>query len=63
MNASEAAGNALDLIIPIRDNNRVDRLNFFYTTWLLIIFAWFIVGWEYVGNPIECWFPAYYNGS
>ena len=56
-------GDFIENITPIRDGDTTDRLNFYVTTMILLGFSTFISGWEYVGNPIECWFPAYYVGN
>lgn len=45
------------------DDDWVDRLNHLYTVILLVIFAVFISGGQYVGNPIECWTPAHFTGA
>ncbi|XP_050418687.1 innexin unc-9 [Patella vulgata] len=45
------------------DDDWVDRVNHLYTVIILVIFAIFISGGQYVGNPIECWCPAHFTGS
>uniref|UniRef100_A0A915DEH4 Innexin n=1 Tax=Ditylenchus dipsaci TaxID=166011 RepID=A0A915DEH4_9BILA len=52
----------LSAISPLPDGDLVDRLNYSYTSTLLIVCSAFISGWSFVGQPIQCWFPAYYRG-
>ncbi len=53
----------MNAVKPMKDGGLVDRINYFYTTVLLTVFAIFISGWSFVGEPIQCWFPAYYKGG
>uniref|UniRef100_A0A7E4UNG9 Innexin n=1 Tax=Panagrellus redivivus TaxID=6233 RepID=A0A7E4UNG9_PANRE len=52
----------LSAVSPLPDGDFVDRLNYCYTTTALIVSSAFISGWSFVGQPIQCWFPAYYRG-
>ena len=55
-----------DVIAQIKrglDTSRSDRLSFYVTPILLAVFAAFVLGYEFVGDPISCWFPAYYTGT
>lgn len=52
----------LSAISPLPDGDLSDRLNYCYTTTLLVVGSAFISGWSFVGQPIQCWFPAYYRG-
>ncbi|TKR93645.1 hypothetical protein L596_008059 [Steinernema carpocapsae] len=52
----------LGAISPLPDGDLSDRLNYAYTTTVLVISSAFITGWSFVGTPIQCWFPAYYKG-
>ncbi|XP_070187065.1 innexin unc-9-like isoform X2 [Littorina saxatilis] len=36
------------------DDDRIDRLNHLYTVTILVVFAIFVGGGQYVGTPIEC---------
>jgi hypothetical protein len=52
----------LSAVAPLPDGDFTDRLNYCYTTTTLIVASVFISGWSFVGQPIQCWFPAYYRG-
>uniref|UniRef100_A0A914WNX4 Innexin n=1 Tax=Plectus sambesii TaxID=2011161 RepID=A0A914WNX4_9BILA len=52
----------MNAVTALPDGDSVDRLNYCYTTSLLIVFSVFVSGWTFVGTPIQCWFPAYYKG-
>nr|AVV64021.1 innexin [Anisakis simplex] len=54
--------NILRAVSPLPDGDVSDRINYCYTTTLLVVLSAFISGWSFVGTPIQCWFPAYYKG-
>uniref|UniRef100_A0AC35UDP8 Innexin n=1 Tax=Rhabditophanes sp. KR3021 TaxID=114890 RepID=A0AC35UDP8_9BILA len=52
----------LSAVSPLADGDFVDRMNYCYTTTLLVVCSVFVSGWSFIGQPIGCWFPAYYRG-
>lgn len=43
------------------DDDLIDRLNHRYTVVFLVIFSAVVVTTQIVGDPIECWSPAYFT--
>lgn len=52
----------LQAVAPQSDSDSIDRLSYCGTTVGLVVASAFISGWSFVGQPIQCWFPAYYKG-
>ena len=53
----------LEKFRPIQDCSKVDVLLSTVTPLICVVFSIFVFGWEFVGEPIACWFPAYYTGN
>jgi len=43
------------------DDDFADRLNFRYTTAMLVVFSVLITSKQYVGHPIQCWAPEHFS--
>ncbi|KAK0404378.1 hypothetical protein QR680_017430 [Steinernema hermaphroditum] len=46
-----------------QSNDIVDRLNYQYTTLMVMLAAITLAATQYVGKPIQCWVPAQFTGA
>lgn len=54
-------GSALTAIKPRLDDTVVDRLNYYYSTIMIMVMSVTLTARQYVGQPLQCWVPAEFS--
>ncbi|VDO19620.1 unnamed protein product [Heligmosomoides polygyrus] len=49
---------AVSSIKPRLDDYGTDRLNYYYSTMVIMVLSVTITAKQYVGSPLQCWVPA-----
>lgn len=52
----------LKCLRPNGDDDYVDRLNYYHTSLILLLFSVIVTAKQLVGRPIECWVPPTLSG-
>lgn len=54
-------GSAITAIKPRLDDTVVDRLNYYYSTVIIMVMSITLTARQYVGQPLQCWVPAEFS--
>ncbi|KAI6239676.1 Innexin [Aphelenchoides fujianensis] len=54
-------GSAITSIKPRLDDTVVDRLNYYYSTVIIMVMSITLTARQYVGQPLQCWVPAEFS--
>ncbi|EYC33438.1 hypothetical protein Y032_0002g800 [Ancylostoma ceylanicum] len=52
---------AVTAIKPRLDDSGIDRLNYYYSTMVIMVLSVTITAKQYVGSPLQCWVPAQFT--
>ncbi|KAK0424990.1 hypothetical protein QR680_008968 [Steinernema hermaphroditum] len=56
-------GKLIDRLKSRYDDDVVDRMNYLYTSWMLIVASLLVLAKQYVGESIQCWIPKHFAGA
>ncbi|KAK6019821.1 hypothetical protein OSTOST_14534, partial [Ostertagia ostertagi] len=45
-------------VVLVLDDYGTDRLNYYYSTMVIMVLSVTITAKQYVGSPLQCWVPA-----
>ncbi|KAI6187271.1 Innexin [Aphelenchoides besseyi] len=54
-------GSAITSIKPRLDDTVVDRLNYYYSTVIIMVMSITLTARQYVGQPLQCWVPSEFS--